>query len=206
MPDNAKLICRVGSRAFLNIYYHKNRFPDDFTDEEYQDYVTAICALIHAGALEYVPPADYYTRDVGDREHWDSYPMAEIYSSLLFFKEDLNKVVTHGEKLPCDDAMVVPYAIGQECHAVSAFHWALNKDRLNLFAGITDGCHSHSWTVCKLTGKIEEPTPIIRDSYFGAPVEDPETFLQTEMKNVLRLADAEKIPKEEFKKFAELVA
>lgn len=64
-------------------------------------------------------------------------------------------------------------AVEQECHAITAYAWLKDRD-LKIHSGLgysehLDGWYAHSFATNK-KGKIIEPTPLIRDLYFGAPL------------------------------------
>lgn len=83
-------------------------------------------------------------------------------------------------------------AIEQECHALTAYAWL--KDRnLKIHSGLgysehLDGWYAHSFSTNE-KGKIIEPTPLIRDLYFGAPLSNKRTLkmVLAELPNIKRI-------------------
>ena len=53
--------------------------------------------------------------------------------------------------------------------------------------GIADGWYHHSWLYNKERNLIVEPTPMVRDSYYGYEVQDLKLFTAIEHEDVLQL-------------------
>lgn len=80
-----------------------------------------------------------------------------------------------------------PHAVQGECHALAVLHYLLAPTKWQLWSGFSDGHHFHSWLV-RLDGTaLLEPTPILRERYYGAPVPDPVTCVRNEQENLAQL-------------------
>ena len=80
-----------------------------------------------------------------------------------------------------------PYAIAQEYHAAAVLHYVIDPKKWQLWSGFSGGHHFHSWLV-RLDGTaLLEPTPILRERYFGAPVADPVACVRNEQENLAQL-------------------
>ena len=71
------------------------------------------------------------------------------------------------------------YALPKECHASAAFTWVMNPT-LELYTGLSDRQHQHSWLYSAVTNEIYEPTPESRQAYFGYRVLEPLDFVAAE--------------------------
>ena len=89
----------------------------------------------------------------------------------------LQSLVDHGEHLDDSKKTFAPYTAEMQCHTSSALNWLLNPS-LHLYTGLSCGEFHHSWLVDPKTEALVEPTPMIRDRYFGYRVVNPIDFVK----------------------------
>lgn len=93
------------------------------------------------------------------------------------------------------------HAIARECHAAAVLHYLVKPEKWQIWSGFTDGHHFHSWLV-RLDGTaLLEPTLIIRERYYGAPVADPVACVRGEQENLAQLHEDGLIPMVFYRRF-----
>lgn len=116
--------------------------------------------------------------------------LAEWYNVHL---SDFESLIHHGRWMSIKYTWeTMPETVHQQCHAVSAYYWSLNPET-TLYTGFSDHLHAHSW-ILKPNKVLLEPTPILRDVYFGYIHPEPEEFVKDEVDNILRLMDRAELP------------
>lgn len=102
---------------------------------------------------------------------------------------DYQRLIDHGKWMSIKYTWeTMACTVEQECHAVSAYYWSLHPET-TLYTGFSDYLHAHSW-ILKPNKTLLEPTPILRDVYFGFAHPEPEEFVKDEVQNILRLIDS----------------
>lgn len=86
-----------------------------------------------------------------------------------------------------------PHELESECHALAAINWVLNPT-LEVYTGISDKEHLHSWLYDPSNKRVLEPTPYGRNSYFGFLHEDPLEFAEAEEERITALHKSGLIP------------
>ena len=119
---------------------------------------------------------------------------ATVHDLLDIDLFDLNAVAEHGKMLTPRKVEIIDYAVEASCHAVAAFFWVLNQ-HLELYNGFSDATHYHSWLYYPRTKVVFEPTPILRDTYYGYHVDDPEEFIAIELNNVRSMLATGQLPR-----------
>lgn len=114
--------------------------------------------------------------------------------------EDLQAVLHRGQSVSTIQQWeVLDLAVTSQCHAMAAFHWVMNP-RWTIYTGFSDKTHFHSWLIDDRQ-RLCEPTPILRDTYYGYPHHQPLEFVEHEYKNIQRLFSDALLPsalKEDF--------
>lgn len=144
---------------------------------------------------------------LSEEGHLDWATNANIQDWLIIPLEELIALIRDARYFPVNDnkCITVPSPVAQECHAVTAYTWMCNPS-LDIYTGISDKTHAHSWLIDPRTNTLHEPTPIIRDCYYGFKVTDPYQFVFEEYENVTRLRQAEHILDRDEMTFDELVS
>ncbi len=139
---------------------------------DYRTWVLALKSLVRHGALDVTQAIIADTRDVDLHE-------------LVY-------IAHHGKWVTCASpegrgTFVGPYAVAGQCHALAVVHYLAAPARWQIWSGFADGHHFHSWLVHESGETLLEPTPILRDRYFGAPVPDITACLEAEIETITRL-------------------
>lgn len=154
----------------------------DLTTEEYNKLTEAIATLIERLEVEYVSGSEERPSHIEDLYHLGYETILDLAENGKSFKKDVtighNDIVLEGE-----------------CHAVSAMYMLLYPSRFELWSGVTDAIHAHSWVMYKGdSSTIIEPTPIIRERYFGVKVKDIDAFIEAELPRIRDIMKANKLP------------
>lgn len=183
-------------QELLDTYKHDS-------EEQHLQYVELIAALIQNGHYEKLTPSGKTAITLAEELGLGSEVIDELEPGDLlspytmnddaFFHselDDLHDLVQKGRYLEVggrDKFKTASIAVDTYCHQVSAFLWAAEPLRYEIWTGITDATHCHSWLRDKSTGEWLEPTTIERDTYFGYKVRDPVKFLEIEFKAILSM-------------------
>lgn len=165
----------------------------DLNEDEHQKLTDAIAKLIERLEVEYVSGSEERPSHIEDLYHLG-------YETILDLAEN-------GKSLEGDAAIEhSQIVLDGECHAVSAMYMVLCPSQFELWSGITDKTHAHSWVVFRgVKTIIIEPTPIIRGRYFGVEVKDVDAFIEAELPRIRNILKAGKLPDAIEKKLKELL-
>ena len=172
----SKLLFLEASRKYGSIT------DTDLNEDEHQKLTDAIAKLIERLEVEYVSGSEERPSHIEDLYHLGYETILDLVENGKSFGEDVtiehNDIVLEGE-----------------CHAVSAMYMLLCPSHFELWSGITDATHAHSWVMFKGDKTIIiEPTPIIRDRYFGVEVKDVDAFIEAELPRIRNIMKAGKLP------------
>ena len=152
----------------------------DFSEDEHQRLTNAIAKLIEKEEVEYASGSEERPTYIEDLYHLG-------YETILDLAEN-------GKSLE-GDVQRGHIVLDGECHAVSAMYMLLSPSQFELWSGITDKTHAHSWVVFRGAKRtIIEPTPIIRGRYFGVEVKDVDAFIEAELPRIRNIMKAGKLP------------
>jgi len=119
---------------------------------------------------------------------------------------DLREILLYGRSFGQDETFLyAPKVVANQCHVVSSFYWVIFKSNLSynprpesepeIYTGLSDNRHLHSWLYFKQNKICLEPTPLIRDAYYGTNVVDPFRFVLEEYNNIQKVIATGVFPK-----------